>query len=971
MYRADSLFEPVSENVMMESNPGMPDADERACGCADCHDAAEMGLPIPHPNQVPVVNDSDSALREIDISGDPDATDVVVEVGVPFLGEFEFGGDLDTFRVNLEAGVTYEIEINHVATPDFDAALATIMGIYDPAANGGEGGYIVIDQGGGTGANSKIYRFTADRTGEFVIGTQNQTNVPGGYEVVVNEAPPVVEFTVDQIADFIVDGSWAPRAWAEDVITYNMDAIDNAAIKDLIVESFQVWADVIDVEFVQVTGDTVGMMTFDDEDTGAYAQTSTDFAGNIISSFINVAKGWAGGTTGLNSYTFQTFIHEIGHALGLGHGGQYNGSADYGTDNHYTNDTWAHTVMSYFSQGEAGFGSTRFVMSAQVADIVAAQTLYGAATDTRGGDTVYGFNTTEEANGVFDFQGWQDRNIFPPSFTITDTGGIDTFDLSGYSQNQTISLVVETWSSVGGLANNISIGRGSVIENAVGGSGRDTITGNSADNVLSGLGGDDVIDGGEGTDTIVLTGVASFDELVFADLGDGVFTVTLSSGETDTFTNMELISIGGEAVALSNFIDIDDVYDGVQRQGGEDEDVLVGTALNDRLSGLGGNDTLNGLAGDDLLEGGAGDDLISGKDGEDTLLGGAGDDRLLGGLGNDRLEGGDGADTLSGQEGDDVLEGGLGDDSLFGAEGNDLLVGGEGDDRLLGGEGVDELLGGAGDDLLSAGAGDDLLIGGGGRDTYVGDDGNDRIEAGDDKDVINGGAGNDTVFAGGGDDRLTLGSGDDVADAGTGRDIVTAGLGNDTVYGGEGNDVLYGQRGDDTLDGGVGNDRIVGSFGLDTLDGGEGDDSISGGADADSITGGAGNDRLFGDDGADVLDGGDGQDTIFGGAGDDAMDGGAANDRLFADFGFDTLTGGEGRDFFVFRDTSEGGRITDFGQGEDRIDLRSLDLSGSTLAELGVDVTQNGADVVLEVAGMSITLDDTDAADVDLADFLI
>ena len=74
-------------------------------------------------------------------------------------------------------------------------------------------------------------------------------------------------------------------------------------------------------------------------------------------------------------------------------------------------------------------------------------------------------------------------------------------------------------------------------------------------------------------------------------------------------------------------------------------------AANDRL-------TLNMLAGDDVvdasglaagaiqltIDGGDGNDVLIGSDGDDVLRGGAGDDVLLGGLGIDVLDGGDGDD---------------------------------------------------------------------------------------------------------------------------------------------------------------------------------------------------------------------------------------------------------------------------------------------------------------------------------------
>ncbi|MHA3916475.1 matrixin family metalloprotease [Halovulum sp. GXIMD14793] len=87
---------------------------------------------------------------------------------------------------------------------------------------------------------------------------------------------------------------------------------------------------VANIEFTETTGSAD--ITFDDNSSGAYSTSS--YSGNtIISSFVNVSTNWVA-TYGskINSYSFQTYVHEIGHALGLGHQGNYNGSANYGTD---------------------------------------------------------------------------------------------------------------------------------------------------------------------------------------------------------------------------------------------------------------------------------------------------------------------------------------------------------------------------------------------------------------------------------------------------------------------------------------------------------------------------------------------------------------------------------------------------------------------------------------------------------------
>lgn len=82
---------------------------------------------------------------------------------------------------------------------------------------------------------------------------------------------------------------------------------------------------------------------------------------------------------------------------------------------------------------------------------------------------------------------------------------------------------------------------------------------------------------------------------------------------------------------------------------------------------------------------GGGDDIfyvndIDGGDGDDLLVGTNREDYIKGGWDNDTIYGCDGDDELLGQKNGDVLVGGNGDDDMDGGKGNDRCHGGPGND---------------------------------------------------------------------------------------------------------------------------------------------------------------------------------------------------------------------------------------------------------------------------------------------------
>ncbi|MDD2801684.1 MAG: calcium-binding protein, partial [Methylococcales bacterium] len=185
------------------------------------------------------------------------------------------------------------------------------------------------------------------------------------------------------------------------------------------------------------------------------------------------------------------------------------------------------------------------------------------------------------------------------------------------------------------------------VNNAMGGTGNDTLIGDAGNNWLAGGMGADSFSGGAGDDVLLID---ANDTSI--DGGDGNDLAQVI-GDVGVTLNLAQSHIEGVQGGRGD----DFIYGGgntsVFVRGGDGDDVLIGGAA---------NDALNGENGRDLIDGGAGNDILRGSRGEDRLIGGAGDDLVYGGLDDDRLSGGIGNDVLNGAQGDDLIDGGDGID---------------------------------------------------------------------------------------------------------------------------------------------------------------------------------------------------------------------------------------------------------------------------------------------------------------------
>ena len=357
------------------------------------------------------------------------------------------------------------------------------------------------------------------------------------------------------------------------------NGLDTTARRDMAREAFKLFEAVLGIRFVETTAtDTSVDIFFTDNDLGsAYAYAAgNSYSNGVDYSVINVSSNWYSSLSGFDTYTHQTFLHEIGHVLGLGHQGLYNGSGAYSTDAQFANDSWQASMMSYFSQTEnpTTGASYAFLQTPMSVDWLALDDIYRTygygISNAFNGDTVYGVNTTITAavSRIFnEFSLYADTT----AYTIVDSSGYDIIDVSNFSADQQINLAPSqaasttlSISNIGGRIGNLTLAVGTVIEAAIGGAGNDSFFGNTAANTFRGGGGNDsftdsfgsdVYFGDDGTDWLYFS--ESIDLIRYELSGDSLLFSRLS-GNSDVdrvWNGLENLSFSGVATTYQQLID--------------------------------------------------------------------------------------------------------------------------------------------------------------------------------------------------------------------------------------------------------------------------------------------------------------------------------------------------------------------------------------------------------------------------------
>ena len=630
-------------------------------------------------------------------------------------GQVTSNGDQDWYAVSLVAGQSYIFSLVGTGSHNLQDPY---LRLYGP----GGSVQLASNDDGLVNQNSVIH-FTATTSGTYFLAASAFGSGTGQYGLAMTTAPRAVFDAQMGAGALDADSSWATGpvtlTWAaRNTFAGSVDASGDAAPFQRL-SSAQInavalaltnYSDVCGLTFSRVTGtngySNSATMLFSayessSDGAGAYAYYPGSTSASADDGDVRINNTYnSENSLPLGSYEYFVLLHEIGHAVGLSHPGDYNAApgVDITFDDHaeFTADSRQYTVMSYFSYGETAGTETNASGVAigepdtlLLYDILALQQIYGANTATRSGATTYGFGGTLDNGGAYDLS----TNL-NPLFCIWDGGGIDTLNLSGYTAGQMVNLNEGAFSDIGGFLANVSIAYGTIIENVVGGNGNDVIR-------LTSLNTNNTINGGGGFDRVVVTYTYGHG---YGITGTATNLVISGSAGTDTLTNVEQIEFAdGTIRAVGDFFGgsppvvtspssatVTENATGIAYQAAA-TDPDAGTTLSYALSGTdAARFTINAATGavsfvtapnfeapadagannvydlvvtasdgtlsasrsvaitvqnaNEALTGTNFADILVSMEGSDTILGLAGDDRIEPGLGDDHVDGGAGID---------------------------------------------------------------------------------------------------------------------------------------------------------------------------------------------------------------------------------------------------------------------------------------------------------------------------------------
>ncbi len=392
-----------------------------------------------------------------------------------------------------------------------------------------------------TGLTSGQLYAVSDGNGGTIL-TLKQSGTTGPINAIINGA---------------TGGGTHQWAGASPTVSYSFDTANGGwttAEQQSFINGLSLYSALAKINFTAATGGATGQIVFTRGNAGtAFTNLSYDnTTGNMSSanvvigtnalSFQNITTFGTSDTTNQGGYGWDTVLHEIGHAIGFNHPGNYNETADLATQQAYYNDTHQYTLMSYFGASYSGANTVVNSISINdqtpmLFDVAAIQQIYGANTTTLAGGDTFGFNASAAITGntalnsVYNFS----SNATPVA-TLWDGGVNNTLDVSGFSQAGTVNLNAGGFSSVDGMTSDLAIAYGTTIDTAVGGSGNTSFVVN---------GDSDSIRGGSGTNTVVFSGNRSAYTIAF---NAGTVTVA-SGGVTDTLTNVQSLQFADQTVA--------------------------------------------------------------------------------------------------------------------------------------------------------------------------------------------------------------------------------------------------------------------------------------------------------------------------------------------------------------------------------------------------------------------------------------